>query len=112
MLGECLVLVGYTAVLSAPIRRSAAWLHRLVCPVRGPSVEGWYALARNARTPLPIVPLTLPPDPACPRPSILQVTIDDCTHVIDAGRVREMRYDPITRMSCLVEVWISKVSEH
>lgn len=40
----------------------------------------------------------------------LQVTIDDCTHVIDAGRVREMRYDPITRMSCLVEVWISKAS--
>lgn len=39
-----------------------------------------------------------------------KVTIDDCTHVIDAGRVREMRYDPITRMSCLVEVWISKVS--
>lgn len=38
-----------------------------------------------------------------------QVTIDDCTHVIDAGRVREMRYDPVTRMSCLVEVWISKV---
>eukprot|EP00752_Nemacystus_decipiens_P002894 g2693.t1 len=38
------------------------------------------------------------------------VTIDDCTHVIDAGRVREMRYDPITRMSCLVEVWISKAS--
>lgn len=37
------------------------------------------------------------------------MTIDDCTHVIDAGRVREMRYDPITRMSCLVEVWISKV---
>lgn len=39
----------------------------------------------------------------------MQVTIDDCTHVIDAGRVREMRYDPITRMSCLLEVWISKV---
>lgn len=39
-----------------------------------------------------------------------KVTIDDCTHVIDAGRVREMRYDPVTRMSCLVEVWISKVS--
>ncbi|CAM9970617.1 unnamed protein product, partial [Ectocarpus fasciculatus] len=38
------------------------------------------------------------------------VTIDDCTHVIDAGRVREMRYDPVTRMSCLVEVWISKAS--
>lgn len=37
------------------------------------------------------------------------MTIDDCTHVIDAGRVREMRYDPVTRMSCLVEVWISKV---
>lgn len=40
---------------------------------------------------------------------VSQVTIDDCTHVVDAGRVREMRYDPITRMSCLVEVWISKV---
>ncbi|CAN0345639.1 unnamed protein product, partial [Discosporangium mesarthrocarpum] len=38
------------------------------------------------------------------------VTIDDCTHVIDSGRVREMRYDPVTRISSLVEVWISKAS--
>lgn len=37
------------------------------------------------------------------------MTIDDCTHVIDSGRVKEMRYEPSTRMSCLVEVWISKV---
>lgn len=41
-----------------------------------------------------------------------QVTIEDCTHVIDAGRVREMRYNAITRVSCLTEVWISKVREH
>ncbi|CAM9374466.1 unnamed protein product, partial [Pylaiella littoralis] len=39
-----------------------------------------------------------------------QVTIEDCTHVIDAGRVREMRYNAITRVSCLTEVWISKAS--
>lgn len=48
---------------------------------------------------------------ACVLCDLLQVTIDDCTHVIDAGRVREIRYDPITRMSCLVEVWISKVGD-
>jgi ATP-dependent RNA helicase DHX36 len=38
------------------------------------------------------------------------VTIDDVVFVIDAGRVRETRYDPVTRMSSLVTAWCSRAS--
>eukprot|EP00611_Tribonema_gayanum_P030943 TRINITY_DN8773_c0_g1_i1.p1 TRINITY_DN8773_c0_g1~~TRINITY_DN8773_c0_g1_i1.p1 ORF type:complete len:501 (+),score=148.95 TRINITY_DN8773_c0_g1_i1:576-2078(+) len=38
------------------------------------------------------------------------ITIEDCTHVIDTGRVKEMRYNPGTHMSSLVEVWTSQAS--
>jgi HrpA-like RNA helicase len=38
------------------------------------------------------------------------ITIDDVTHVIDAGRVKETRYDPSTHMSSLVAVWTSQAS--
>jgi len=38
------------------------------------------------------------------------ITIDDITHVIDTGRVKENRYDPTSHMSSLVEVWVSKAS--
>ena len=38
------------------------------------------------------------------------VTIDDVVFVVDAGRVRETRYDPVTRMSSLVTAWCSRAS--
>ena len=38
------------------------------------------------------------------------ITIDDVVFVIDAGRVRETMYDPVTRMSSLVTSWCSKAS--
>ena len=38
------------------------------------------------------------------------VTVDDVTHVIDCGLVKEMRYDPVANMSSLEEVVISKAS--
>ena len=38
------------------------------------------------------------------------ITIDDVVFVIDAGRVRETRYDPVTRMSSLVTAWCSRAS--
>jgi len=38
------------------------------------------------------------------------ITIDDVVFVIDAGRVRETRYDPASRMSSLVTAWCSKAS--
>lgn len=38
------------------------------------------------------------------------ITIDDVVFVIDAGRVRETQYDPVTRMSSLVTAWCSKAS--
>ena len=36
--------------------------------------------------------------------------IDDAAFVVDAGRVRETRYDPVTRMSSLVTAWCSRAS--
>jgi HrpA-like RNA helicase len=38
------------------------------------------------------------------------VTVDDVTHVVDCGLVKEMRYDPVANMSSLEEVVISKAS--
>jgi ATP-dependent RNA helicase DHX36 len=38
------------------------------------------------------------------------ITIEDCTHVIDSGRVKEVRYDTVSRHSCLLEVWTSRAS--
>ena len=38
------------------------------------------------------------------------ITIDDCTVVIDACRVKEMQYDAATHMARLAEVWTSQAS--
>ena len=38
------------------------------------------------------------------------ITIDDVVFVIDAGRVRETQYDPVSRMSSLVTAWCSRAS--
>jgi len=38
------------------------------------------------------------------------VTIDDVVYVVDSGRVKENRYDPINKMASLVEVWASRAS--
>jgi len=40
------------------------------------------------------------------------ITIDDIAFVIDAGRVKENQYDPITQMPALVEAWESKANAH
>ncbi|KAI3374318.1 hypothetical protein L3Q82_006157 [Scortum barcoo] len=36
------------------------------------------------------------------------VTIDDIVHVVDAGTHKEQNYDPLTKVSCLDTVWISR----
>lgn len=36
------------------------------------------------------------------------ITIDDVVYVIDAGRVKEQTFDPISGSSCLATAWISK----
>ena len=38
------------------------------------------------------------------------ITIDDVVFVIDAGRVKENRYDHKRRMAMLVETWVSRAS--
>jgi HrpA-like RNA helicase len=38
------------------------------------------------------------------------VTVDDVTHVVDCGLVKEMRFDPVANTSSLEEVVISKAS--
>eukprot|EP00929_Paragymnodinium_shiwhaense_P006701 TRINITY_DN110676_c0_g1_i1.p1 TRINITY_DN110676_c0_g1~~TRINITY_DN110676_c0_g1_i1.p1 ORF type:complete len:1160 (-),score=276.15 TRINITY_DN110676_c0_g1_i1:169-3648(-) len=38
------------------------------------------------------------------------ITIDDVTHVIDSGHVRETRYDPRSCMSVFSTVWVSKAA--
>jgi len=38
------------------------------------------------------------------------ITIDDVFFVIDSGRMKETRYDPVNRMSQLVEDWVSRNS--
>ena len=38
------------------------------------------------------------------------ITIPDVTVVIDCGRMKEVRYDPQTRMSALVECWVSRAN--
>ena len=38
------------------------------------------------------------------------ITINDCSFVIDSGRMKETRYNPASRMSMLVEDWISLAS--
>jgi len=38
------------------------------------------------------------------------VTIDDVVYVIDSGKVKENRYDPVNKMASLEEVWASRAS--
>ena len=38
------------------------------------------------------------------------MTIDDITHVIDTGLVREMRYDPISQLASLSTINCSRAS--
>jgi HrpA-like RNA helicase len=38
------------------------------------------------------------------------ITIDDVVFVVDAGRVKENRYDDLNKMPTLVESWVSKAS--
>ena len=38
------------------------------------------------------------------------ITIDEITHVVDTGRVKEMRYNAETRMAHLCETWCSRAS--
>eukprot|EP00741_Cyanophora_paradoxa_P004167 tig00000786_g4048.t1 len=38
------------------------------------------------------------------------ITVDDCVYVVDAGRVKENQYDAATRLTALVETWVSKAS--
>jgi len=38
------------------------------------------------------------------------ITVSDVTHVIDAGREKQMAYDPHTHMTSLREVWVSQAS--
>ncbi|CAM9660312.1 unnamed protein product [Chrysoparadoxa australica] len=38
------------------------------------------------------------------------ITIEDCTHVIDSGRVKELRYSAASGFSSLLEVWVSHAS--
>ena len=38
------------------------------------------------------------------------LTIDDVVYVVDSGRIKETRYDPVNRMSMLVETWVSRNS--
>ncbi|XP_070829883.1 ATP-dependent RNA helicase DHX30 [Chaetodon trifascialis] len=36
------------------------------------------------------------------------VTIDDIVHVVDTGTHKEQNYDPLTKVSCLDTVWVSR----
>ncbi|ELR25721.1 helicase conserved Cterminal domain containing protein [Acanthamoeba castellanii str. Neff] len=38
------------------------------------------------------------------------VTIDDVVVVIDTGKMNEMQYDPVSKLSCLGETWIAKAN--
>lgn len=38
------------------------------------------------------------------------ITIDDIVYIVDSGRVKEVQYDPETRLSSLVEGWVSRAS--
>ena len=38
------------------------------------------------------------------------LTIDGIRFVIDSGRVKEMSYDPLTRVQSLQEFWVSRAS--
>lgn len=38
------------------------------------------------------------------------ITVDDVTHVVDCGYVKEMSYDPIGNVSTLQEVFISRAA--
>ena len=38
------------------------------------------------------------------------ITIEEVTHVVDAGRVKEMAYNTKKRMAQLTEVWCSQAS--
>ena len=40
------------------------------------------------------------------------VTIDDVSHVIDAGKAKEKSYDALNNLACLTPRWISKASAH
>nr|XP_046264175.1 ATP-dependent RNA helicase DHX30 [Scatophagus argus] len=36
------------------------------------------------------------------------ITIDDIVHVVDTGTHKEQKYDPLTKVSCLDTVWVSR----
>lgn len=38
------------------------------------------------------------------------ITIEDCTFVVDTGRVKENSYSPATHICCLLERWTSRAS--
>ena len=38
------------------------------------------------------------------------ITVDDVTHVVDTGRMKETRFDPRLGMDCLVETWVSQAA--
>lgn len=38
------------------------------------------------------------------------VTVEDVTHVVDSGYVKEVRFDPASGISSLQEVFVSRVS--
>mmetsp|Transcript_39452 Transcript_39452/g.63966 ORF Transcript_39452/g.63966 Transcript_39452/m.63966 type:complete len:491 (-) Transcript_39452:183-1655(-) len=38
------------------------------------------------------------------------ITVNDVVYVIDCGKVKENQYDPATRMTSLVQTWVSKAS--
>ena len=40
------------------------------------------------------------------------ITIDEITHVVDTGRVKEMQYNPEKRMAHLCETGCSQVSDN
>ena len=35
------------------------------------------------------------------------MTIDDVVVVINAGKMNELDYDPVSKMACLMETWVS-----
>ena len=38
------------------------------------------------------------------------ITVDDVTHVVDSGYVKEVRFDPASGVSALQEVFVSRVA--
>eukprot|EP01135_Chromosphaera_perkinsii_P004816 Nk52_evm47s296 gene=Nk52_evmTU47s296 len=38
------------------------------------------------------------------------ITVEDVVYVIDSGRVKEIQFDPVKNLTCLVETWTSQAS--